>query len=183
MTYSASDFADDVFSDLHHAGAITETEYRDEDLNDNPSKQADYAIAGIERLVKAARRLDVILAKYGNLIECQDAEKAREVLEQLDLVKLGANTSEIKEVVPTVVVETNGGVINHVQSTIPIRVVFLDEDTEGGDPENIRKVNDTEVYVMEIELTVEGTQIRNYCDQYAPLYVDDVLKQLDKEGE
>lgn len=53
MTYSCCDFTDDVFAELHRVGAITETEANDENLADNASLQANYALAGIGKLVKA----------------------------------------------------------------------------------------------------------------------------------
>lgn len=52
MTYSACDFTEDVFSELHRVGAIYEAECRDENLDDNQSLAADYALAGITRLVE-----------------------------------------------------------------------------------------------------------------------------------
>lgn len=53
MGYSCCDFTDDVFAELHSVGAITEAEYHDENLSDNASLQAEYALNGIARLVAA----------------------------------------------------------------------------------------------------------------------------------
>lgn len=69
MTYSATDFADDVFNELHRVGAITPDEFGDQDLEDNAELQRDYALNGIERLanardcaVAAATFMDELLA-------------------------------------------------------------------------------------------------------------------------
>jgi len=48
-----------------------------------------------------------------------------------------------------IVVNMNGGLINEVRASEPIRVIFLDEDTEGGDEERIYTVSGEEVYVTE----------------------------------
>lgn len=53
MTYSCSDFTDDVFAELVRVSAISATEAADDELDDNPSLQGTYALAGIERLVDA----------------------------------------------------------------------------------------------------------------------------------
>ncbi len=52
MTYSCSDFTDDVFAELHRVGVISDAEYNDDDLADNAGLQADYALKGIARLVE-----------------------------------------------------------------------------------------------------------------------------------
>lgn len=52
MGYSCCDFTDDVFAEFHRVGAITEAEFNDENVPDNASLQAEYAINGIARLVE-----------------------------------------------------------------------------------------------------------------------------------
>lgn len=53
MTYSCTDFADDVFEELARVGAIHQSEAADEDLADDAGLQATYALAAIARLVEA----------------------------------------------------------------------------------------------------------------------------------
>lgn len=54
--------------------------------------------------------------------------------------------------VPTVVVDIDSGAVHFVKSNVPMRVIILDADTEGGDIENIRTVDNTEVYVHDFTL-------------------------------
>ena len=51
--------------------------------------------------------------------------------------------------VPLVVVNLNGGVIEDVRSTIPVRVLLLDEDTEGADADRCAEVEGVECYVSD----------------------------------
>lgn len=53
---------------------------------------------------------------------------------------------------PVVVMKINGGVINETLSTKPVRVIVLDEDTEGADEDRIAEVQGEEVYVHDIEI-------------------------------
>lgn len=57
MTYSCSDFADGLFNKLVAIGAITSEDADNEDLSDNPALQADFAMAGIDRLVNVQKAL------------------------------------------------------------------------------------------------------------------------------
>lgn len=57
---------------------------------------------------------------------------------------------------PVVVLCVEGGVIHEVIGNIPLRVVVLDADTEGGDEENIVTVEDGEVYLIEHQVTFEN---------------------------
>ena len=53
----------------------------------------------------------------------------------------------------TIVIQMNGGVINCVNADAPVRVIILDEDTEGGEEERIMEVNGSEAYVHDYVLT------------------------------
>lgn len=48
---------------------------------------------------------------------------------------------------PTVVVDIDSGAVHFVKANMPMRVLILDADTEGGDIDNIKTVNGEEVYV------------------------------------
>lgn len=53
MTYSASDFSDDVWNELCRIGAIGQEERDDPELDDNQSLQGDYALRAIAKLAEA----------------------------------------------------------------------------------------------------------------------------------
>lgn len=52
----------------------------------------------------------------------------------------------------TVVVDLDSGAIHNVRANAPVRVIFLDADTEGGDEENIHTVDGEEVYVSDYQI-------------------------------
>ena len=52
MTYSCSDFTDDILNEFTRVGAITAEELRNADLDDNPSEQANLVLAALARLVE-----------------------------------------------------------------------------------------------------------------------------------
>lgn len=55
--------------------------------------------------------------------------------------------------IPTIVIQINGGLITCVNADMPVRVIILDEDTEGGDTDRIMEVNGGEAYVYDYVLT------------------------------
>lgn len=98
MTYSCCDFTDDVFAELHRVGAITEAEANDENLNDNASLQADYALKGIGRLVevrdaadKAERFMKELLDSVETLTGIADMHGARTLADLMYLQNAIAN--------------------------------------------------------------------------------------------
>lgn len=76
---------------------------------------------------------------------------------------------------PTVVLEVNGGIINCIRSDAPVHIVVLDQDTEGGDEDQIKVVGDEEYYVSEWLLTTEADIGMDGIDL---AYVEDVIKQI-----
>ncbi|MCZ2115606.1 MAG: hypothetical protein LC131_17515 [Anaerolineae bacterium] len=62
MTYSSTDFSDDVFVALVDVGAIRPGEANHEDLDDNSSLQADFAFRGINRLQNAREALELLVS-------------------------------------------------------------------------------------------------------------------------
>ena len=58
MTYSCTDFTDDVFNELHRTGAIHKAEAADDDLDDNQGLQAHFALLGIARLVEVKKAFE-----------------------------------------------------------------------------------------------------------------------------
>lgn len=103
---------------------------------------------------------------------CWDAiEKARAYLAQsVDAVQAG-------NALPIVVMEINGGVLNCARVTQPVRLIVLDEDTEGGDDENIMEVNGQDAYVHDYHLTKVVTGSYDGID---PEFVASVIKQIEE---
>lgn len=84
------------------------------------------------------------------------------------------------DLLPAVVVELNGGVVNCVRTSVPVRVVLLDYDTEGGEAEFLREVNGEGVYLHDYTGTLPAQPGGSGVD--GP-FVIDVLEQLAPEPE
>lgn len=97
----------------------------------------------------------------------RDAEAVRLLEEFVDSGKA--------EEIPVVVVHVDGS-INCVNSTVPVRVVGMDFDTESGSPENIITVFDSKMYVTDQTVTTYGDK---GGDGVQPDYVERVLTYVD----
>lgn len=53
---------------------------------------------------------------------------------------------------PVVVVDLDGGAIHNVRGSAPVRVIILDADIEGGDPDNIHTVDGQEIYLSDYNI-------------------------------
>jgi hypothetical protein len=95
-------------------------------------------------------------------------------VEEIDELCEAINLDE--PIAPAVVLEINGGVVNCVRASAPMRVVVLDEDTEGGDAEFVLEVNGEEVYCQDRVLTTFEGEGQDGVD---PDFVAEVLEQLD----
>ena len=51
-------------------------------------------------------------------------------------------------VMPVVVIDMEGGAIHNVTTSVPMRVIFLDQDTEGADEDGIGIIDGHKVYVI-----------------------------------
>lgn len=80
---------------------------------------------------------------------------------------------------PVVVIEINGGAIYCARSTAPMRIVILDQDTEGSDGERIMEVNGESVYTHDYVLTDPAEAGRDGIDV---VFVKDVVEQLRPAG-
>lgn len=80
---------------------------------------------------------------------------------------------------PVVVIEINGGAIYCARSTAPMRIVILDQDTEGSDGERIIEVNSEIVYAHDYVLTDLADEGQDGIDVE---YVKDVVEQLKLAG-
>lgn len=106
------------------------------------------------------------------MVKSGSPDDVREAMEAVDRVRAGE--SDVRPV--NVVLEINGGVINCVRSDAPVRVVLLDEDTEGGDQDRIADINGSEVYVHDYLLTAEAEPGMFGID---PAFVNDTMAQVD----
>ncbi len=81
---------------------------------------------------------------------------------------------------PTIVVQVTGGIVSCVNSSIPVRLLVLDADTDGGDRDRIMEVNGSNAYVHDYMLTgpalVSGGLI---SDGIEADFVADVAGQVD----
>ena len=68
---------------------------------------------------------------------------------------------------PTIVVYLEGGLITGVSSDLPVNVITLDSDVEGGGggDENVHEVGETEVYVAQYDALVDPEYINSVLDQ------------------
>lgn len=79
---------------------------------------------------------------------------------------------------PTIVVQCDGAAIHAVAASQPARIIFLDDDTEGGDDENIATVDGREVYVMDyLEITPDDNGDPN-CG-VSPQFVAEIAREVD----
>lgn len=110
-------------------------------------------------------------------------DSAKDGAQTLSADEIGALCERLGTVVsapaPVVVLETDNGVINRVCSTVPVRVIVLDDDTESGDESNVLEVHGEERYVTDMALTL-SEDAENGFDGVAPRYVQTVLQELDK---
>ncbi len=78
--------------------------------------------------------------------------------------------------VPVVVIEAEGGAYHCFRSSAPVRVIVLDQDVEGSDQEDVRKVNGQMVNLIDHTLDQLADDGR---DGVALGYVADLLDQVD----
>ena len=85
-------------------------------------------------------------------------------------------TQDCNGELPTVVIEMNGSAIYCGRSNVPLRIVLLDENTEGAEQNRIMKVNDDEVYVRDFVLSQFVGRGQDGVD---PGFVAATVEQLD----
>lgn len=92
-----------------------------------------------------------------------------------ELLIAGSGAVKKDSALPAVVLEIQGGLINCVRSSVPMRVVILDADTEGGNDESIREINGDDAYVHDYTLS---PSIEPGFDGVDPDFVKDVLDHV-----
>lgn len=113
------------------------------------------------------------IATDGDLLEPLTGEEIAALCERL-------NAPALPE--PTVVVQTDCGAVHAVASSGPVRLIVLDADTEGGEPDEIRLVDDVNYYVMDFTL-VESDANGDEADGVSPEFVARVVAQLDEASQ
>ncbi len=78
-----------------------------------------------------------------------------------------SKNEEKSVVAPVIVVRMSGGTIVESVANVPARVIFIDDDTEGGDEESIVEVNGSKVYVTD-----------HTIDEPDPTYVESVFREI-----
>lgn len=136
MTYSCSDFADDVYESCRNHKLFKEPR---SGIDDNPSLQADLVLNGIERLIEERNALRKAVTEYVKLRKRRWPHRPAEIPLQLDrmmkdALKLGACTPP-KARPALICVTLEGGLVQDVCADRPIsaRVLVIDYDTEGAD--------------------------------------------------
>lgn len=96
--------------------------------------------------------------------------------------QIAAPTSNVsdKDVLPTVVIAMDCGAIHGVRSSVSMRIVMLDVDTEGADKEDLTVINGDEVYLHDYNLNSDAEQGCNGIDH---AFVTNVLMQVQKKVE
>lgn len=79
---------------------------------------------------------------------------------------------------PAVVIEIDGGAIHCARSTLPMRIILLDQDVEGSDGDRILEINSEEMYVHDYRLVVPAEPGQDGID---PVFVSDIIEQVGAE--
>lgn len=124
----------------------------------------------MDHLLLAATLVQKLQSAEGN-VTIKDGILTFENGECVNLSDLQFKADEL----PAAVVEVQGGLINRVVSSVPMRVVILDTDTEGADEASVLEVNGNEVYVFDMTL---DELVENGCGGIDPAFVADVLSQV-----
>lgn len=120
-----------------------------------------------------ARLLDYVERYGAQNDEPKDGDWQEVVSAARDYIATPAGEAKADEALPTVVLEINGGVVNCARSTVPTRLIVLDEDTDGGERTSIREVFGEEMYVSDMLLT----QVRERgFSGIAPDFVAEVIE-------
>lgn len=77
---------------------------------------------------------------------------------------------------PTAVIEMEGGLIQSVRSSEPMRVIILDEDIEGAEKEQLTIIDMNEVYLHHFLLNGSSG---GSADQVDPEYVKNITSQIE----
>lgn len=108
-------------------------------------------------------------------------EQALRATKDVNLPALGATLAALQApVVPTVVLNVEGGAWHGMDSDNPVRVIVLDSDTENADEDDLQEVDGEEVYV--IDRLLDRQVIQRVGDGIDAIYVASVASQLTSEG-
>lgn len=76
--------------------------------------------------------------------------------------------------IPTIIIQMQGGLIQNVVSNHPAKIIILDEDAEGCDPDRIYTIDGCDVIVSQ--------PVPNQDPEYVSLIVEEVNTLNQREG-
>lgn len=132
-------------------------------------KQHDTVLAGL-RLLQTTLDNRLVLPNDGNIGDILTDGGSHAGLTATEIDTLCEEINCGKDGNNVVVIEINGGVVNTVSATHPVRVIILDQDVEGGVPDNIQEINGEDVYISDYHLDL---------NEDVSKYVDNIVSQLD----
>ena len=142
-------------------------------------KQFDAVLAGL-RLLQLCLENRLVLPNDGGISDILTDGGSHEGLTTMEIDALCESLNTAAGVLPSAVIQMNGGVMHCAHATVPMRIVLLDEDIEGGDRERVMNVNGDTAYVHDFPLTDEATDGQSGLDS---AFVHYVLGEVDAGGE
>ena len=103
---------------------------------------------------------------------------AHAALTPMEIGDLCESLNTCADAFPVAVVQMNGGAIYCARAIVPMRIILLDEDVEGGDRERIMGINGNEVYVHDFALATRSSEGQSGLD---PNFVGGVISQVDAD--
>lgn len=82
-------------------------------------------------------------------------------------------------IMPTVILEINGGAVYCATSNSPVRLIILDEDVEGSDGERVKFIGGEDAYVHDYTLAMPSDDGRCGIDEK---FVRDIVKQVEAQS-
>jgi len=142
-------------------------------------KQFDAVLAGL-RLLQSCLENRLVLPNDGDIGDILTDGGTHKGLTTTEIDALCGSLNTAGGVLPSAVIQMNGSVIHCARATVPMRIVLLDEDIEGGDRERVMNVNGGTAYVHDFALTAEASDGQSGLD---PAFVEYVLGEVDAAGE
>jgi DNA-binding Xre family transcriptional regulator len=141
-------------------------------------KNFDAVLAGL-RLLQTALEQRLVLPEDGDIgdILTNSGKHSGLSVAEIDELCESLNCAPTP-VVPTVVLDVEGGAYHLVTSNVPARVIILDQDTQGASGDKLMKVSGVEVYVFDYELTGSGVVEGGRADGVDASYVQERVAQI-----
>jgi len=147
-------------------------------MNFSVSKQQfDAVLAGL-RLLQTCLENRLVLSNDGGISDILTDGGIHKGLSSTEIDTLCESLNTANDVMPSAVIQMNGGAIYCAHATVPMRIVLLDGDIEGSDRERVMNVNGDVNYVHDFPLAAEASDGQSGLD---PAFVCHVLGELDAE--